>query len=357
MTTETENSFQDVLPGELSSHEKRRLREVLDSSQSQCEFLQAYLNQPLSNYEAKVVRNLLTALEKEKEPTVWISTPSLAAALPFVLRFHRLGKLSPSDITDLVGILQEYTREKPVIWRAMAYPLFLTLLTFSFLILVGLFLIPIFAEMYRDFGIQLPIITEMLVQFSMALRFSPILTLIGLFVVLISLYLFLPASIFVLQHFQRAPIIGVFFSGSRSNVAALNRWISVIAELVDCDFRITHAIRIAAVASQSRFLTLISNDVIGELSRTQSIHPSLLNPFHFSELPGTVTYALLSDKQRTPALLRQIAAAHRMRLNEREDRLGGLLNPFTTIFVGLLVAVVVIGLFLPLLSVLTALSW
>jgi type II secretory pathway component PulF len=357
VTTETTNPFQDISPNELSSHEKRRLREVLDSSLSQREFLQAYLNQPLSNHEATVVRNLLSALEKEKEPTVWISTPSLAAALPFVLRFHRLDKLSPSDLTDLVGTLQEYTKEKPVFWRALAYPLFLTLLTFCFLILVGLFLIPIFAEMYSDFGIQLPIITEMLVQFSMALRFSPLLTVIGLFIVLISFFLFLPASISVLQNFQRAPIIGVFFSGSRSNIAALNRWISVIAELVDCDFRITHAIRIAAVASQSRYLTLISNDVIGELLRTQSIHPSVPNLFYFSELPGTVTHALLSDKQRSPALLRQIAAAQRMRLSEREDRLGGLLNPFTTIFVGLLVAVVVIGLFLPLLSVLTALSW
>ena len=81
-----------------------------------------------------------------------------------------------------------------------------------------------------------------------------------------------------------------------------------------------------------------------------------LNPAITTALPATVILALFSTNNPSPSLLRQIAYAHRLRYAARQERLGGLLAPITTILIGLFVGFIVLALFLPLISLVTSLS-
>lgn len=340
----------------LTAEESTCLSDVLKRSQPLQSFLEASLQQPLSMQTTSMLKDLLNALQMEPNPAHWITNPKLLAALPIVLRFDQLPTLSKSEIDALLTQYLGVAQQKSRYWKALVYPLFMAVVAFVVMIAMGLTILPIFDEMYDDFGLSLPFATEILLSFSALLRDHLILVSLSTLLVVVSLFGFFVGLGNLLRHFQNIGLIGFWFAGSRQNVEAMSRWTSTLAELIDLNFDLTRAIPIAGIASQSRQIQIVSRKLSAELEARRINGNRPIDPSIVIGIPATVVTALFSSSTPSTSLLRQIAYAQQIRLSERQERFGGLLGPITTILVGLMIGFVVIALFMPLISLVTSLS-
>lgn len=341
----------------LSEHEQQRLTEVLAHSEPLQAFLRANLTTQPRRYESQVLKELLCALENEKNPQAWISNPNLLVYLPVVIRFHDLPQMSPSDTRYITAEIMSYSALKSRNWNSLFYPLFLAILTFVFLIAIGLFITPIFGEIYRDFSLRLPMPTELLVGFSNLLIRKPILVPL----VTLSVLLLFTSGIygfnFVLRHLQQFAVIGFWVAGSRRNVEDMTKWLAVLTELLHLDFPLEKALPIAAVASHSIHLELVSRTLAMDLRQVREGTKPKVDATITAALPATVMTALFGNHPTSTTLLRQIVTANHIRIQERQGTFGGLLGPITTIVMGLIVGFTIVALFLPLISMLRGLSF
>lgn len=354
MTNHTPHNSHDS--AQVSAEEMQRLGRILERSQPLIGFLQAYSKQPLSNAESKVLQQLVNALENQRDPFLWISDPKLAAILPLIIRFNRIAELSQTEIRETIAGFLDASLPKTFGLRVLGYPLFMATITFIFLMLLGYTVIPVFGEMYREFGLRLPGATKILVGFSGFLNSYPALAILSTATLLALLACSFSIIGYLFHRLQIISVIGFWVSGSKRNVESMTHWLSVLAELLELGFAPSRAIPIAATACRSPFLKTVSYALANELQHVASGRKSEINASVVSGLPATVVHALCSAPSPSPSLLRQIAYANRVRYESRQQRLGGLLGPVTTIFIGLFVGFVILALFLPLISLVTSLS-
>lgn len=343
-------------PVQLSANEVQALRQILERSQRTIDLLRAYSSETLSTSEKAYIQSLIYNLENQKDPQAWLSTPSMTQALSLLIRFDRLSELSPSDIRETVSELITASSPPAFGLRPWAYPLFLVCILFLFFLALSFFIIPIFGEMYLEFGLRVPSTTEFIVNFSRLTLAYPI-PMIGLSAgILILIVGTVPATSYLFHRYQFVSLVGFWVTGSKKNINAMKHWLSTLAELLELGFQTSKALPIAAKASESVHLTKLSYALSDELRSLAEGRTTELNPAITKALPATVVLAILSPSNPSPSLLRQIAYAHRLRHQTRQERMGSLLAPITTILIGLFVGFIVLALFLPLVSLVTSLS-
>lgn len=353
MAPHTSSSFSSV---SLSELEFQRLREILNRSEPLQAFIRANLDSKLSHKERSALIELLVALENEKNPAVWISQPNLIALLPVVIRFHDLPSLTSSDVRYLLVELMGYSNFRSRAWNSLIYPIFLTVLVFIFIVTIGLFITPVFGEMYKDFGLRVPVATEILLGFSRMLVMYPILGPLLTLVVLVAIFATIFGFVHLLRYLQHFSIVGYWLVGSRRNIEEMTKWLAVVTELLHIDVDLERALPIAAAASQSFQLEIVTNELTSELRQIRAGTKRVIDPAVVIGLPATVVNALFGTQPISPTLLRQIVTANHIRLEERQGSFGGLLGPITTLAIGFVVGFTILALFLPLLKLVSLLS-
>jgi|LakMenEpi03Aug12_release.lakeMendotaPanAssembly.Ray.scaffolds.fasta_scaffold24287_4 type II secretory pathway component PulF len=302
------------------------------------------------------VTRLLEALQAKVPAEVWVADSKLAAMLPILLESQSLRsredheKPSPSNdsmrrlLTDTVGNRWKIPRE-------LSYPLILMVLA---LLLLGLMLgtiVPVYEKMFLEFGLMLPRPTMALIQVGRFARIQPIAFVIA-FVIVISAIVSAWIGLSGLLHrLQVVPSIGFLMAGSRENLSSMVRWISTLAELLSIGAPLPKAVEIAGVASQSVYYQRQSNQLARQLLESKE---GVAGREAAVAFPATVQQALVG----TPniAVLRRMAEIYTDRLRNRKSRGYGFLGPVVIMLIGLLIGFMVIALFVPLISLISALS-
>jgi type IV pilus assembly protein PilC len=259
-------------------------------------------------------------------------------------------KPSPSNdsirrlLTDTVGNRWKIPRE-------LSYPLILMVLA---LLLLGWMLgtiVPVYEKMFLEFGLMLPRPTMALIQIGRFARIQPIAFVVA-FVIVISAIVSAWIGLSGLLHrLQVIPSIGFLMAGSHRNLSSMVRWISTLAELLSIGAPLPKAVEIAGVASQSVYYQRQSNQLARQLLESKE---GVAGREAAVAFPATVQQALVG----TPniAVLRRMAEIYTDRLRNRKSRGYGFLGPVVIMLIGLLIGFMVIALFVPLISLISALS-
>jgi type IV pilus assembly protein PilC len=259
-------------------------------------------------------------------------------------------KPSPSNdsirrlLTDTVGNRWKIPRE-------LSYPLILMVLA---LLLLGWMLgtiVPVYEKMFLEFGLMLPRPTMALIQIGRFARIQPIAFVVA-FVIVISAIVSAWIGLSGLLHrLQVIPSIGFLMAGSHRNLSSMVRWISTLAELLSIGAPLPKAVEIAGVASQSVYYQRQSNQLARQLLESKE---GVAGREAAVAFPATVQQAL----EGTPniAVLRRMAEIYTDRLRNRKSRGYGFLGPVVIMLIGLLIGFMVIALFVPLISLISALS-
>ena len=216
-----------------------------------------------------------------------------------------------------------------------------------FVILV--FLVPMFASIFETFGTTLPLMTEVLVDFSIAMAYLSIPIAFGFVFFGIALLLFLIGG-----QWSKALVDRVPFFGSSARYASMSEFCSLLAPLVETAVPLPDALRAVASTMQPSRLKSCSRALAASYDGSMG----LADAAESRKFPQEIVH-LLKWEQRGSAfgeILRSWSELFARMATGRSSVISAILAPLVMVGIGLFVGLIVIALFMPLVKLLNELS-
>jgi len=263
---------------------------------------------------------------------------------------------SATASTDPGRILREFLTESQRAdelrrqWRrTLGYPLVVMIIAVAVLAVLSFMVIPTFEEVFRDFGLVLPVVTRWVLTISQFITSGAALgtaiVLVAVSLVLVNARRVLPAPV--------ASWLGDRLGSIAGRSAAKAQFIRFTADLMAAGVDAPGGLRIAAYASRRPTLQRAGRDLADEIRFGEAVSPSRRGP-----LPATLVYALQADAPQASRirLLMELSASFAERARSRLSWTHGILGPFAICVVGGVVGLVVLALMMPLVQLINNLS-
>lgn len=238
---------------------------------------------------------------------------------------------------------------KDSVRSAMFYPS--VVLVFALLVMAAMlvFIVPVFMGFYPE-GAQLPFLTKLIVLLSNSVRYFWYLYIVSfvMFVFLFKLYLSSDAGLRAWDRMKfKVPVFGSLIQ--KTVVARFSR---TLATLLSGGISVLQALETAGPASGSRLVA----DAVEQTGMKIQEGYSIAEPLKDSKLFPPMVTLMISVGEETgdlPTLLNRIAEFYEQEVATMSKGLASLIEPLMIIFVGGIIGVMVISLYLPIFSVIT----
>lgn len=254
----------------------------------------------------------------------------------------------PETIGQFVHYAKTIDQTRRRLKSAMTYPVLLFVFSLGLLGVLLTFVLPNFASFYADFEAQLPFITIALIDVSVFIRrFSWLWLLLG--IALVVAYSRLNrregTRLWLDRQKLRFPLVRTIMSDSA--VSLFSRTLSL---LLGAGVSLLAAVGLASRSIPNKYIT----------SRTMTIPSAIQNGESLSEAMGKteVFPSLALDMVRigeTSAnmggMLGEVAQVYDERIQSRVDTLVSLIEPIVIIFMGLLVAAMLLAVYMPIFNI------
>ena len=280
------------------------------------------------------------------------------AFAPFEKRFSKIytaalmaGEQSGS-LPETIGQYNQYAkvvaRTKARIRSALTYPIMLLVFSLSLLAILINFVLPNFADFYRDFEAQLPLLTTMLMSFSKFVRGHW-----TLWIALTALFVFgyiqmrrnERTHLWLEEKKLKIPLARVIWTES-----AVSLFARTLSLLLQAGVPLLSAVGLASQAMPNKFL----------LARTATLPASIKNGESLSEsLTKTGIFPPLSldmirigeTSANLGGMLKEVAEVYDESIQSRIDTFVSLIEPVMIIFMGLLVALMLLSVYVPIFNI------
>ncbi|MDD8016635.1 MAG: type II secretion system F family protein [Acidobacteriota bacterium] len=279
----------------------------------------------------------------------------------FAAHEDRFGKVYTASLMagersgNLVGTLGRYidyakviAQTKSKIKSAMVYPTLLLAFSFVLMNILVYFILPKFSQFYQDFEAQLPAITRFLISFALGTRkywylvLFPVLILIAGFLVLRKR----PDVQLRIDTFKmRIPFgRGIWLE---SGVSLFGRTLGL---LLEAGISLISAIGIACQAIPNRFLVSLMKDVPDRIKNGESLSESLSKASFFPPLALDMI-KIGEASANLQGMLAEVADFYDERIRAKIGTLVSLIEPLVIIFMGLIVAGMLLSIYLPIFNI------
>ena len=241
-------------------------------------------------------------------------------------------------------LLEANARLKRKVKSAMTYPV--VVMSMALIIAAGMiiFIVPVFAGMYKDFGKDLPGPTQFLVDLSNGVKKY---ALVIVPVILIAVWAFkrwkkTPAGTWALDRFAlRAPVIGVLVQ--KVSVA---RFAKTLAQLVKSGVPILGALEIVAKASGNRVIEAAIMDARRSVEHGDTLSVGLTGKVG---IPSLVVRMMAAGEKtgKVDEMLESVAETYDDEVEAMLAALTSMLEPLLMVFLGVIIGSIVICMFLP----------
>lgn len=271
-------------------------------------------------------------------PTVYIA--SLMAG-------ERSGNLGET-IGRFISYQKVITETKARIKRAFTYPALLLILSLGLMALIINFIIPRFSGFYADFDAELPLITRTLVDFSMTMRrYAPLILIlvVGGGVALVSMRR-------REQHRVTLDRFKLFIPYGRkiwldSAVSLFSRTLGL---LLEGGISLIKSLAIARRAVPNRFLRQRLQNLPERIENGDSLSESLEGAGFIDPLALDMI-RIGESSANLEGMLSETAAVFDDRIQARIDTFVSLVEPLIIIFMGLVVAVMLLAVYIPIFNI------
>lgn len=228
-------------------------------------------------------------------------------------------------------------------WRLLAYPLFLIGCALLVLLLLAVMVVPTFQSVFRDFGLELPLLTVWIISVSEWLAATRHLVLLAIAL------LALAAAVRV-----AGPKLGEFFGAWFGRSTSLAIFAGSAGDLLAGGVLLSDALRIAGRAASAAPIRRASRRLALLLDRGNVAAATPLQ----KPLSATVVLAATAPMTEIARakLFQTIGECYADRSRSTLSWSQGLFGPLTIFAVGFVVALVALSLFLPLVDLINNLS-
>ena len=255
----------------------------------------------------------------------------------------------------LADYLEKMESIKRKIKGAMVYPAIVIGVAVAVLAIVIIFVVPVFAEMFKDMGTTLPTLTQIIVNVSNFTRNNILFILIGIAVVFFAVVISYKRSEKVRRLYD-AFLLKMFLVGSLIQKTAIARFCRTLATLTAGGIPILDGLQITAKASGN----MIIEDAILRARSEISQGTTLADPLRREPkiFPPMVTQ-MISIGEQTGALddmLNKIADFYEDEVDVAVSALMSALEPLMIVFLGGTVGIIVVSMYLPMFKLVSSLA-
>ena len=274
----------------------------------------------------------------------------------FYLTMIRAGEKSgnlPGILSQLADHTQSMAMLQKKVKEALIYPALVIVVAMAILTFLVRFVIPTFAEMFRDMGQALPPLTRLILELHYQFRHVLIglLALIGLIWLLKSWLARSKAGSLALDRLKlKLPIFGPFIRNT-----AIGNFCRTLGILLQAGVPMLNALELAGTASSNRLIEVACQEMARGVNEGERVTKPMKR---FRIFPHTLVWMLSVGEQRgklDESLLR-LGGLYREQIERILRRIEIALVPICIIIIGLIVGSVIIALFLPLIQMAMSMS-
>jgi type IV pilus assembly protein PilC len=252
----------------------------------------------------------------------------------------------PGVLLNLGRHLEVVARLRAALWRSAAYPITVFGALLLVLIFLGHTVLPQFAQLYRHWMVELPLLTQVLLAAS---RWTPL-----LIVLFVLTFIGIPLLWIVLRAMRldraaadlglKLPLVGAVLQ--RELVA---RWCDALRLGVQAGLDLPRTVQLAGDIVGSPALSRDTRAILQQLSSGQPIDQIQAR---MSVLPTSVLAVLQMaiDRSDVTRALDTLATMYQQQAELRIAAAQNILTPLLVLLVAGIIAVVVLGLFLPIVN-------
>lgn len=261
-----------------------------------------------------------------------------------MVRGGETGGQLPETISRLAGFLESSAKLRKQVSSAMTYPI--VILSLSLVIATGMiiFIVPVFAGMYADFGGQLPAPTQFLMNMSDFLVHRGWILLLAIAGLVIGL-----------RHWSKTPEGGYTIdalklrlpiAGDLIRKLAASRFARTLGEMTRCGVPILSALEITAGATGNRVAERVIMEARDTVERGEPLSAGLIKQ---TVLPLTMVRMLQAGEKtgRIDDMMMNVADYYDQEIETTLAGLTSLLEPILMVFLGIIIGGIVVAMFMP----------
>jgi type IV pilus assembly protein PilC len=247
-------------------------------------------------------------------------------------------------LTRLAKYMDTMLRLRRKIRGALSYPAILVLVTIGVVTMLMIKVIPVFEEIYGSSNVELPVLTQTIIDISRFLR-AYLLVIVGSLIVLATMAVWLYRTPPGRRMFQavllRLPIVGPLV---RKNLLA--RIARTLGVLVSSGMPMLSAMTLVRQASNNMLFEEAIGNASREVERGETLSDSLRGAGQFSSMFLQMVSAG-EETGKLPEMLSNLADFYENEVNVMADMLSTLLEPIFIVGVGGTIGVIVVAMYLP----------
>ncbi len=312
-----------------------------------------------SQQEKKSFRNMLKEIKESVE-----SGSTLADSLKkYPRHFDDLfvnmiaageaGGILDTILKRLSGYMEKAAKLKGKVKGAMTYPIVTLIIAFLVLTVILVFVIPVFQQMFADFGKALPLPTQIVVNMSNFVK-SKILYILGfmvLFFIAFRRFYKTPKGRIVVDKLVLfLPVIGMLI-----RKVAVAKFTRTMGTMLSSGVAILDALDITAKTSGNKTIEMALYDVRSSIAEGQT----MAEPLSESGVFPPMVCQMISVGESTGALdamLSKIADFYDEEVDQAVENLTSLIEPFMLVFLGVTIGGLVVSMYLPIFKLAGAIS-
>ncbi|MBI4802689.1 MAG: type II secretion system F family protein [Elusimicrobia bacterium] len=277
------------------------------------------------------------ALEKHPKvfDEVWISlvqAGEVSGQLPTVLR-------------QITAYNESQENIKSKIITALAYPAVLTLSSIGVLFYFIAYIVPVFADIFRDFNLQLPMLTRSIVALSAVVSKYSVLMIISVIGAAFAFkaYIATPPGRLAWNHVQfKLPVFGSLVKNM-----ATERLLTTMSTLIRSGVSILNAVSVLEGAFRKNLifqnaLKQAKNDIASGRSISESFRKTGI-------FPGLVTEMMWMGEEsgKLPDIIVVLSKFYQEQIEQWIRRFSSMIDPILVVGIGGVIGVIVLSIFLP----------
>lgn len=259
-----------------------------------------------------------------------------------------MGGILDTILQRLAAYIEKNAKLVSKVKGAMVYPSTIMVIAFVVIIIMLVFVIPVFSSMFSDFGGELPGLTQAVVNMSDFLRFNWYILLgvgIGLFFAFKRFKKTDRGEVLIDKYLLKAPVVGDLL-----RKVAVAKFTRTLGTMISSGVPILDGMEVVAKTAGNR----VVEDAINKTRQSVSEGKTIAGPLEESGVFPPMVCQMVAVGESTGALdamLEKIAAFYEEEVDAAVEALTSLIEPFMMIFLGGSVGTMLAAMYLPIFKI------
>ncbi len=251
-------------------------------------------------------------------------------------------------LNRLASYLERNTAFKNKVISALIYPLILMLAGLGSLLFLTLKIIPTFAELFKSFNVTLPFLTRVLVGVSSFIRHNMLIIIIAVIIIIWLLRKYI-SSKEGRRNYEKflfnLPVFGEFF-----RILIIERFASEMATLVESGVPILYSLDITEHSVGNLTLADIIRKIKDDVRDGKTLSEPLGKSGFFE--PMAVQMVNIGEEiGELPSMFKHLNTFYQEYIDMFLTRFTSMFEPIMLIFMGIVIGIMVVGMFLPIFQI------